>query len=86
MFLGNGIAAGSSPSTGVGSLLFCFLACLARVDIFASGGFWSLVCDEEFLISENREKKSCGYLLDLEQSLERFELRQSLRRRKDGEY
>ena len=60
MFFGNEIAAGSSPLTGVGSLLF-FLACLAGVDIFASGGVWSLDRSEEFLISDIGEKNSFGY-------------------------
>ena len=58
---GNEIAAGSSPSTGVVFLLVDFLACLAGVDIFASGGFWSLDRSEEFLISEIREFFSFGY-------------------------
>ena len=56
MFFGNEIAAGSSPLTGVVYLLVEFLACLAGVDIFASGGFWSLDRDEVFLISEIREQ------------------------------
>ena len=55
-FLDDERAAGSSPLTGVGSLLFGFLACLAGVDIFASGGIWSLDRDEVFFISEIREK------------------------------
>ena len=84
MFLGNEIAAGSSPLTGVGSLLVDFLACLAGVDIFASSGFWSLDRSEEFLISEIRE----FFPLVTFRSravLETLELRQSLRRGKDWE-
>ena len=85
MILDNGIAAGSSPLTGVGSLLVCFLACLAGVDMFASGGFWYLVRDEECLISENRIF-FLWLLIRSRAVLRALELRQSLRRRKDGEY
>ena len=74
MLLGNGIAAGSSPLTGVGSLLVVCLACLAGVDIFASGVFWSLGRSEEVLISEIREFVSFGCFLDLEQSLKHLGL------------
>ena len=57
----NEVAAGSSPLTGVVSLLLVVLACLAGVDISASGGFWFLGRSEEFLISEIREIFFFGY-------------------------
>ena len=85
MFFGNEIAAGSFPLTGVVSLLFGFLACLAGVDIFASGGFWSLGRSEEFLISEIRDFFLPLVTFRSRAVLETLELRLSLRRGKDWE-
>ena len=77
VFFGNEIAAGSSPLTGVVSLLVGFLACLAGVDKFASGGFLSLDRSEEILIIEKLEIFFLWLLLDLEQSLKRLSLGRS---------